>query len=154
MSSLVGGWSLSGIWISRCRRTSTGRLEDAGEIFSLPGEGLISNAEYDGWAAFAAGRPARASSAGAATLERINALITDNRLPGTPTLPPAFFRVPLPEGFHSLSAGSFDLTTAEGLKLYRLRQAYTADRWGFLSVAGGRSGYTPRFVQFAVKLYF
>ena len=40
---------------------------------------------------------------------------------------------------------------AEGLKLYRMRQAYTPDRWGFL---GTRSPYTPRFIQIAVKLYF
>ena len=50
-----------------------------------------------------------------------------------------------------MDANSFDITTERGLKLYRLRQAYTPDRWGFL---GARSPYTPRFVQVALKMYF
>ena len=50
-----------------------------------------------------------------------------------------------------MDANSFDITTALGLKLYRLRQAYTPDRWDFL---GARSPYTPRFVQVALKVYF
>ncbi|MEK7408000.1 MAG: carboxypeptidase regulatory-like domain-containing protein [Acidobacteriota bacterium] len=132
----------------------TGRLEDAGEIFALPGEGLITNAEYDAWARAASGRPGRTTPEGAAALAQINAIVADNRVPGTQTLRRDFFRVPLPEGFFSMNANSFELTTPEGLKLYRLRQAYTGDRWGFLAVSPGRSGYTPRFVQFAVKIYF
>ena len=47
--------------------------------------------------------------------------------------------------------GRFDVTTPEGLKLYRLRQGYTPDRWGFL---GTGSPYTPRFIQIALKIYF
>jgi len=73
---------------------------------------------------------------------------------GGQTLPRDFFRIRLPQGFASMDANTFDITTLEGLKLYRMRQAYTADRWGFLDVTNGRSGYTPRFVQFALKLYF
>jgi hypothetical protein len=53
-----------------------------------------------------------------------------------------------------MNANQFDITTLNGLQLYRLRQAYTPDRWGFLAVMPGRSGYQPRFIQFAVKLYF
>jgi hypothetical protein len=132
----------------------TGRLEDSGEIFALPSEALITNAEYDAWAAAVPGRPARGTPAGAATLERINAHITGNRVAGTQTLPRDFFRTPVPEGFFSMNANSFDIATLEGLKFYRLRQSYTADRWGFLDVSPGRSGYTPRFIQVAVKLYF
>ena len=41
--------------------------------------------------------------------------------------------------------------TETGMKLYRLKQAYTPDRWGFLDA---RSPYTPRFIQIAVKVYF
>jgi hypothetical protein len=66
-----------------------------------------------------------------------------SRVPGTQVLPPDFFRVPVPEGFHSMDPNEFDITTAEGLKLYRLRQAYMPDRWGFL---GARSPYTPRLL--------
>ena len=65
-----------------------------------------------------------------------------------------FFRVQLPDGFFSRNLNSFDISTLEGLKLYRMRQAYTPDRWGFLEVTGSRSAYTPRFIQVALKLYF
>ncbi len=132
----------------------TGRLEDAGEMFSLPNEGLITNAEYDAWAAAAAGRPGRTTTAGAAAQAQVNSILVSNRVAGTQTLRRDFFRAPLPEGFFSMNANSFDITTERGLQLYRLRQAYTADRWGYLAVASGRSGYSPRFIQFAVKLYF
>jgi hypothetical protein len=86
-----------------------GRLEDAGEIFAAPNEGLLSNADYDAWAAAVPGRPARATPAGAATLARINAIVTSNRIPGTNSLVPNFFHIQLPQGFHSLVAsGKYD----------------------------------------------
>ncbi|HKQ91987.1 MAG TPA: hypothetical protein VJZ77_14940, partial [Blastocatellia bacterium] len=95
-----------------------------------------------------------ATTAGAAKLAQINALVTGSRVTGTQTLPRDFFRVQLPNGFFSRNANSFDISTPDGLKLYRMRQAYTPDRWGFLEVAGSRSAYTPRFIQVALKLYF
>ena len=131
-----------------------GRLEDAGEIFAAPNEGLLSNADYDAWAAAVPGRPARTTPAGAATLAQINSIVTGNRIPGTTSLQPNFFHIRLPQGFHSLVANTIDITTPEGFKLYRMRQSYTPDRWGFLDVTAGRSGYTPRFIQIALKLYF
>ena len=63
-------------------------------------------------------------------------------------LPRDFFHIAVPEGFHSLNPNAFDITTETGLKLYRLRQAFTPDRWGFL---GARSPYTPRVIQIAFK---
>jgi hypothetical protein len=73
-------------------------------------------------------------------------------------LPRDFYAVPVPQGFHSVNLNSFDITNVNGLKLYRLKQAYTPDRWGYLGVTRGAGGlaspYTPRFLQFAVKLYF
>ena len=132
-----------------------GRLEDSGEIFSLPNEATITNAEYDTWRNFdPATRPARTTPEGAAKLAQINAIVTNNRVPGTQTLPRNFFTVQLPDRFFTRNANSFDISTLEGLKFYRMRQSYTADRWGFLDVAGSRSGYTPRFIQVALKLYF
>lgn len=131
----------------------TGRLEDSGEIFTLPSEAALTTAEYDAWANAAQGRPSRAGD-GSALFNQINAMITAARVPGTQTLPRDFFRVPLPAGFFSANANSFDVTTPMGLKLYRMRQSYTSDRWGFLDVAPGRSGYTPRFIQLAMKFYF
>jgi len=131
-----------------------GRLEDAGEIFAAPNEGTLSNADYDAWAAFIPGRPARSTPAGAATLAQINQIVISNRIAGTQSLRADFFHIPLPEGFFSLNPNSLDITTSEGFRLYRMRQSYTPDRWGFLDVTPGRSGYTPRFIQFALKLYF
>jgi hypothetical protein len=131
-----------------------GRLEDAGEIFAAPNEATLTNAEYDAWAAFSAARPARSSPAGTALMTSINNLVVNNRIAGTQSLRPDFFHVPVPEGFFSLNANSFDVTTVQGLQLYRLRQAYTPDRWGYLDVTPGRSGYSPRFIQIALKLYF
>ena len=124
----------------------TGRLEDSGEIFALPNEALLTAAEYNTWARFAPNRNA--------TLAEINNILIANRVAGTQTIRRDFFRTPLPEGFFSMDPNSFDISKEEGLKLYRLRQAYTGDRWGFLDISPGRSGYTPRFIQFAVKLYF
>ena len=71
-------------------------------------------------------------------------------------LPRAFFSVPVPEGFHTINVNAFDITNVQGLKHYRLKQAYTPDRWGYLAVTRGAgalaSPYTPRFFQFALKL--
>jgi hypothetical protein len=132
----------------------TGRLEDAGEIFTTPTEANITTGEYDTWARFSSTRPARTTPEGAALLTQINAILAGSRVAATNTLRPDFFHVQLPAGFFTRDANSFDISTPDGLKLYRMRQAYTSDRWGFLDVATGRSGYTPRFVQIAVKLYF
>jgi Carboxypeptidase regulatory-like domain len=132
-----------------------GGIEDAGEIFALPTEGTIDNPAYNTWRNFdPANRPDLATQAGRDKMAQINALITSNRVPGTQTLPRDFFRVQLPNGFFSMNPNSFDISTLEGLKLYRMRQAYTPDRWGFLAVTGSRSAYSPRFIQVALKFYF
>jgi len=125
-----------------------GRSSDAGEIFALPNEAEMSVNEYNAWAAFN-GRPLNATAAGAALRAQINQTVLNGRIPGTMALRPEFFSVTLPEGFHSLNANAFDVTTAEGFKRYRMRQAYTPDRWGFLG-----SLRNPRYIQFALKLYF
>jgi Carboxypeptidase regulatory-like domain len=133
----------------------TGRLEDAGEIFFAPAEGALNENDYNAWADF--NRRPRST----AEMNAINAMIRSlsvnpNRATNpnaTVILPRDFFHVPVPEGFFSMNANSFDVRTPEGLKLYRLRQSYTADRWGFLG-ASPRSGYAPRFIQIALKFYF
>src|SRR5262249_46661555 len=115
--------------------------EDVGEIFFAPTEissntQAVNNAEYDAWAAAVAGRPGRTTAAGQANLAKIQGFIQANRIaPNSATnfaLRPDFFHVPVPEGFFSMPATSFDITTPEGYKLYRLRNAYTPDRWGSL----------------------
>jgi hypothetical protein len=134
----------------------TGRLEDAGEIFAAPAEGVLNQTEYNAWADFN-GRPRSTTEMNAINAFIRSLSVNPNRLTNpnaTIILPPDFFHVPVPEGFFSMNANSFDVRTAAGLKLYRLRQAYATDRWGYLDVTTGRSGYTPRFIQFALKLYF
>ncbi|MGH8247478.1 MAG: hypothetical protein ACREUU_13720, partial [Gammaproteobacteria bacterium] len=130
-----------------------GRLEDAGEIFTAPNEGLLTTAQYNAWADFN-GKPRAGTVEGNSLRTLADQIVIAGRIAGTTTLQPVFFSLPLPVGFHSMDPNQFDITTPEGLKLYRMRQAYTPDRWGFLAAATGRSGYTPRFVQFALKLYF
>jgi hypothetical protein len=66
---------------------------------------------------------------------------------------PGFLHVPFPAQFFGTNIHSVDIATPNGLKLYRMRQLYTSERWGFLDVSAGRSDYSPRFVQIAVKLY-
>jgi carboxypeptidase family protein len=127
-----------------------GRDSDNGEIFALPAEGTLSTAQFNAWADFN-GKPRIGTPQGDALKALSDQIITAARVPGTQVLPPDFFRVAVPEGFHSTDANTFDVTTPLGLKLYRLKQAYTPDRWGFL---GARSPYTPRFVQIALKVYF
>jgi hypothetical protein len=127
-----------------------GRDADNGEIFAFPSESLLSTAEYNAWADFN-GKPRAGTSGGDALRAQADAIVLGGRLPGTSVLGPGFFHVRVPTGFHSANANQFDITTPEGFRLYRLRQAYTPDRWGFL---GTRSPYTPRFIQIAFKFYF
>jgi outer membrane receptor protein involved in Fe transport len=127
-----------------------GRDSDNGEIFALPAEGLLTTAQFNAWADFNA-KPRSGTPQGDALKAIVDQIVVGARLPGTTVLQSDFFHIPVPEGFHSMDPNQFDITTAEGLKLYRLRQAYTPDRWGFL---GARSPYSPRFVQVALKVYF
>jgi hypothetical protein len=141
-----------------------GRDSDNGEIFAAPSEAVISNAEYDSWVTYSPStRPARSTTTGAALLTQINNMIrgyntNPNTASTTIVLPRDFFVTTVPQGFHSMNLNSFDITTLQGLKQYRLKQAYTPDRWGYLAVTRGAgalaSPYTPRFIQFALKLYF
>jgi outer membrane receptor protein involved in Fe transport len=126
------------------------RDSDAGNIFGYPSEAILTDAEFNAWAAFN-NQPALGTPAGNALKARSDQIITSSRIPGTQALPRNFFSVPVPEGFHSANPNAFDVTTPEGLKLYRLRQQYATDRWGTLAA---RSPYSPRFIQFAIKLYF
>jgi hypothetical protein len=63
-------------------------------------------------------------------------------------LPVNFFRVPLPQNFWSMQPQSFDITTVQGYKLFRLRQTYNT-AFGDLYQNG-----SSRYIQFGVKFYF
>ena len=98
-------------------------------------------ADVTTWNSFAPGRNA--------TLAQVNALITNARL-ASGAIPLDFFRVPIPQGFATSNANAFDITTLNGIKLYRLRQAYDAN-FGTLVAS---TPYQPRYIQFGLKLYF
>ena len=63
-------------------------------------------------------------------------------------LAPNFFSIPLGDNFYGKQPANFDITTLNGFKLFRLRQAYTTS-FGDIYNAG-----TPRFIQFGIKLFF
>lgn len=108
-----------------------------------PVETAITAAEYDSWAAFdPVNRPARSTPAGTAAF---NAAVA---LRPTGVLPLNFYTVPLPDSFSTTAANSFDITTLNGYKLFRLRNAYS-QAFGQLRELG-----LPRYVQLGLKIYF
>ncbi|HKR23534.1 MAG TPA: hypothetical protein VJS17_13115, partial [Pyrinomonadaceae bacterium] len=108
---------------------------------NLPNEALLAQADINAWNSFAPGR--------SATLTQVNNLIINSRLTSG-ALPLDFFRVPVPEGFATANPNSFNITTLEGLKLYRLRQAFTP---GF-GTLGASPPYQPRYIQFGIRIFF
>lgn len=105
----------------------------------LPNEALFTQAEITAWNTANPGQTA--------TLAQVNALLTGSQVNGV--LPLNFFSVAVPQGFATRQATSFDIRTLEGLKQYRLRQAYNTN-FGTLGVPGGNS----RYIQFGVRLFF
>jgi hypothetical protein len=111
----------------------------------------ITVAEYNTWAAFNGKDPAT-TQAGATLLlqirNNVNATRSNN---GTGGLPLDFFHTQLPQGFASRDPLSFDITSLQGYKLYRLRQTYD-NRFGTLT--GNNPANTPRYVQFGIRIFF
>jgi hypothetical protein len=93
------------------------------------------------------GQPLAATTAGAAQLVAINAMVNSQKLPSG-ALPSNFFAVQLPSNFYGKAAATYDITTLQGYKYFRLRQAY-ATNFGTLYQNG-----SSRYLQFGVKLYF
>jgi outer membrane receptor protein involved in Fe transport len=106
---------------------------------TVPTETDVTAAELTAWSAANPGKTA--------TLTQVNALLTASRL-ASGAIPLNFFHVAVPQGFATRSANSFDITTLEGLKLYRLRQTYDANFGTLFAVAN------PRYVQVGVKINF
>jgi hypothetical protein len=106
----------------------------------------ITAAEYNTWAAFN-GKPSASTPAGAAQLAAIRATVDATRLPSN-ALPADFFHIPIPQGFATRNANSFDITTLEGFKLYRLRQTYDPNFGTLFAVDN------PRYIQFGIKIFF
>ena len=101
----------------------------------------MTQADINAWNAFAPGR--------SANLTQVNNLIINSRLPSG-ALPLDFFRVPVPERFATTDPNAFNITTLEGLKLYRSRQAFTPG-FGTLSAI---APYQPRYIQFGIRVFF
>lgn len=115
----------------------------------------ITAAEYNTWATFN-GQPLASTSAGAALLAQIRANVNVTRQPGTNGpqtggLPLDFFHVQLPQGFATRDPLSFDITTLQGYKLYRIRQTYDSN---FGTLTGGSPNTLPRYIQFGIRLFF
>jgi len=106
---------------------------------NLPSEADITQAELNAWLAANPGRTA--------TLAQVNGLLAANRTAAN-SLPLNFFSVPVPEGFATTLPNQFDITTLEGLKLFRLRQNYDTG-FGALREVG-----SPRYVQFGIRIFF
>jgi hypothetical protein len=114
---------------------------------------VITAAEYNTWATFN-GRPLQPVDAqnrpvGAIIpqLAAIRATVNAARLPSN-ALPLDFFHSPIPQGFATRNANSFDITTLEGFRLYRLRQTYDPN-FGTLFAVNN-----PRYIQFGIRIFF
>ncbi len=105
-----------------------------------PVETAITLAEYNTWATFN-GKPL-------ATGATDPALLQVQSLRPTGVLPLNFYTVPVPTGFATTNPNAFDITTLQGYKLYRLRNAYSPS-FGQLRELG-----QPRYIQFGLKIYF
>jgi hypothetical protein len=104
-----------------------------------------SNAEYNTWAA-ANSKPLQGTTDGNALLSQINATINGFRN-ASGVLPTNFFTVPLPANFWAANANSFDITTPQGYKYYRLRQQ--------LGTAGQVHQFgQARYIQLGLKIFF
>ncbi|HKX26443.1 MAG TPA: hypothetical protein VJ302_02010, partial [Blastocatellia bacterium] len=142
---------------------ASGTLNSANDFMGLPVEYANENGrqqpitmnEYDVWARFN-GQPLASTPEGFAKLTQVRAMVNAYRLPvpGEPAagqsaaLPANFFQVKLPGGFASSNMNAYDITSLNGFKLYRLRQAY-GNSFGSLRELG-----MPRYVQFGIKFTF
>src|SRR5437016_10651127 len=111
---------------------------------TFPTESTISGTEFNTWVAF---NPTARSSV---TLAQVQTLVNATRTP-TGGLPFDFFHVPLPQGFATRDPLSFDITTLEGYKLYRIRQTYDTN---FGTLTGNGPNTLPRYIQFGIRLFF
>jgi hypothetical protein len=115
----------------------------------------ITAAEYNTWATFN-NQPLSTTTAGAAQLAQIRANVNATRQSGangaqTGGLPLDFYHVPLPQGFATRNALSFDITKLDQYKLYRIRQNYDPF---FGTLTGSSPNTTPRYIQFGIRIFF
>lgn len=116
------------------------------DFMGAPSTAALNATDYNSWAT-TNGQPPASTAAGAAQLAQINAMVNAQKLPSG-ALPSNFFAIQLPSNFYGKPTASYDITTLQGYKYFRLRQAY-ATNFGTLYQNG-----QSRYIQFGVKLYF
>jgi hypothetical protein len=116
------------------------------DFMGAPSTAALSAADYNTWAT-ANNQPLASTTAGTALLNQINAMVNSYKN-GAGVLPTNFFSVPLASNFFGKQPSNFDITTVDGFKQFRLRQAYNTS-FGTLYQRGG-----SRYVQFGLKLFF
>ncbi len=116
------------------------------DFMGAPSTAALTAADYNTWAT-ANNQPASTTPAGTALLNQINANVNAQKN-SAGVLPINFFSVQLPANFYGKQAASYDITTIDGFKLFRLRQAYNTS-FGDLYQRGG-----SRYIQLGLKIYF
>jgi len=92
-------------------------------------------------------------------------LIDASRLaprPGQPVgggaLPDNFFSIPVQQGFATKNSLSYDITTLEGFRLWRLRNNYDGNfgslTSGAVAFGSPNPGTSQRYLQFGIRLIF
>jgi outer membrane receptor protein involved in Fe transport len=113
---------------------------------SLPIETPITASEYDSWAR-SNGKPLSTTAEGLRLMTQVQQQAIGSQLPSG-ALPADFFHVRLPQRFATTGANTFDITSIDGYKLYRLRQAYGQ---GFGQLVAVNN---PRYIQIGLKIFF
>ncbi len=124
----------------------------------------IAPLEYDAWAGLN-NKPLSNTAAGAAILGQIRSMVDGVRLAPragqtSGALPANFFSVAVPQGFATTNPLLYDLTTLQGFKQWRLRNAYEANFGSLTSGQVGNSfgspnpGTSQRYLQFGIRLIF
>ncbi len=126
-------------------------------MFSQPSEADITIVDYNSWVAAnpQRGLQPQSTAAGAPINPDYGRVrdITRNARGTSFALPNDFFSIPLPRKFATAQPNNFDITTPEGLKLYRLRRAYNP-QFGHFKNFPPETFEPMRNLQFSVKLYF
>ena len=125
---------------------------------------VISAGEYDQWAMFN-NQPLSNTAAGQMILGQIRTMVNAVRLPPRPgqtagngALPNNFYSIQVPQGFATRNSLSYDITTMEGFRLWRLRNQYEGN-FGSLTSGGiafgsPNPGTSQRYIQFGIRLIF
>jgi len=122
------------------------------DFMGAPTQTPVTTAEYNAWAT-ANGKPLASTADGTALMAQAVAVVTSNRNTAG-VLPLDFFSVPLPNSFWGAAATSYDITTTQGYKYYRLRQAFSSGGGSNGGKLAGPASGSSRYIQFAIRIFF